>query len=100
MKKKLIKLLFLFVILFTVSFSAPAQIYVKIRPTFPVVVRSAPPSRTHVWINEEWEPRGNSYRYSGGHWERPPQRGYIRRPGHWRHSSRGDVWIRGSWGRR
>lgn len=99
MKKKLIKLSFLFVILFTVSFSASAQIYVTIRPPVPVIVRPPQPSRVHVWVNEEWEPNGSSYRYSGGHWVAPRQ-GYYRRPGHWKHSKRGQVWVQGSWGKR
>lgn len=71
MKKKLIKLSFLFAILFTVSFSASSQIYVTIRPPVPVIVRPPQPSRVHVWVNEEWEPSGSSYRYSGGHWVPP-----------------------------
>jgi WXXGXW repeat (2 copies) len=101
MKKKLIKSLFFLVIIFTVSFSASAQIYVKIRPVVPVVtVRPPQPSRNHVWIDEEWEPRGHGYKYSGGHWANPPHRGYTRRSGHWQHSRRGDVWVQGSWRRR
>ena len=101
MKKILIKWLFLVVILFSFSFSAAAQIYVKIRPSVPIIVRPAQPSRAHVWIGEEWEPHGGAYRYSGGHWEAPPHPGYVWRQGHWRrHGRRGEEWVRGGWRRR
>lgn len=100
MKKNLVKLMFLVVILFTVSLSASAQIYVKIRPVVPVMVRPPQPSHQHIWIDEEWEPNAGQYRYAGGHWALPPHRGYIRRPGHWKRSNQGQVWIRGSWRRR
>ncbi len=101
MKKKSLKLLFLLFVLFTVSFSVSSQVYVKIRPTVPLIVRPAQPSHRHVWIDEEWQPDHGSYRYSGGHWDAPPHRGYIRRPGHWRrHDQDGDEWIQGSWRRR
>jgi len=97
MKKQMIRLVFLGAILFTASFSASAQIYVKIRPTFTVVPQPPRPSRAHIWVNEEWQNDGGSYRYSGGHWEAPPQRGYYRTQGHWQRSRRGQVWIQGSW---
>jgi WXXGXW repeat (2 copies) len=101
MKKDLIKWLFLIVIFFSVSSPVSAQIYVKIRPAAPVIVRTAQPSRDHVWIDEEWEPNGNSYKYSGGHWEAPPHPGYAWRPGHWRHyGRRGEIWVHGGWRRR
>ena len=99
MKNKLSKLLFLAVIVFAASFSASAQIYVKIRPTFTVVSRPPQPSRVHVWVNEEWEPNGGSYRYSGGHWEAPRQ-GYYRKPGYWQRNKHGNRWVQGSWARR
>jgi hypothetical protein len=101
MKKKLIKLLLLSVFLFAVSFSVSAQVYVKIRPSVPVLVRPPQPSRAHVWINEEWEPNGAAYRYSGGHWDMPPHPGYIWRQGYWRrHHHDGEEWVRGGWRRR
>ena len=100
MKKLFFKLLLLFVVLFTVCLSASAQIYVKIRPVFPIIVRTEQPSREHVWIDEDWEYRGGSYVYTGGHWAPPPHRGYVRRSGHWKHNKRGNAWIRGTWRRR
>ncbi len=92
--------MFLGAILFTASFSASAQIYVKIRPTFKVVPHPPRPTVTHVWVNEEWQPDGQSYRYSGGHWEAPPHRGYYRTQGHWQQTRRGEVWIPGNWKKR
>lgn len=99
MKNKMIRLLLAVIVIFTVSFSASAQIYVKIRPTFRVVQRPQQPSPNHVWIDEDWQPRGRHYRYSGGHWERPPHRGYQRNPGHWQSTRRGNVWVQGTWRR-
>jgi hypothetical protein len=100
MKNKLSKLLVLVVILLAATFSAAAQIYVQIRPVYPVMVKPPQPSPVYVWINEEWEPSGNSYRYTGGHWEAPAQPGYYRRPGYWQRSKHGNRWIQGSWAKR
>jgi hypothetical protein len=100
MKKNLFKLLLLIVVLFTVFFSASAQIYVKIRPVFPIVVRTVQPSHQHVWIEEDWESRGGTYVYVGGHWVNPPLNRYVWKKGHWKHNRRGNIWIRGTWKRR
>ncbi len=82
------------------SFSASAQsIYVKVRPAVPVVVRPVAPSPRHVWITEEWEPRGGSYVFVGGRWAVPPHPGWVWIPGHWRRTRHGDIWIRGHWRR-
>lgn len=91
--------LFLFTLIFTVSLSASAQVYVRIRPIIPVTVstRPAQPTRNHVWIDEEWQPRGRHYKYTGGHWQIPPRNGYIRKEGHWQKTKRGNRWILGSW---
>jgi hypothetical protein len=100
MKKNVFRLLLLFIIVFFGSFYATAQVYVRIRPIAPVVVRTAQPSHEHVWIDEEWEPNGNGYRYTGGHWERPPHPGYHWRSGHWRrHHEDGERWVAGGWRR-
>lgn len=83
------------------SFQASAQIYVKIRPSIPVIVRPQQPSPAHVWIDEEWEPNGGAYRYAGGHWAAPPHPGYRWRAGYWRrHNRDGEQWVRGGWRRR
>jgi hypothetical protein len=97
MKKKLIKLLLLGAILFSVSPTASAQIYVRIRPTFTVPQRPPRPSNLHIWVNEDWQPDGRSYRYSGGHWEAPPRRGYYRSQGYWKRTRQGQTWVKGQW---
>ena len=100
MKKNVLRLLLLSVIIFFGSFYATAQVYVRVRPVAPIVVRTAQPSHAHVWIDEEWEPNGNGYRYSGGHWEKPPHPGYRWRRGHWRrHHGDGERWVAGGWRR-
>lgn len=74
MQKLLSRLTLASAIVLAMSFTASAQIYVKIRPVEPVVVRSAAPSPAHVWIGEEWEVREGKYVYVGGHWAAPASR--------------------------
>lgn len=99
MKKMSFKLMLfatLFIIVYDSSF-AQVYVYVPIRPPVPVIVRPSQPGPVYVWINEEWEPYRGAYRYSGGHWAPPPQKGYYRRAGYWKHSSKGQRWVQGSW---
>jgi hypothetical protein len=100
MKQKLIKGLFLGIVLLGASSVASAQIYVKIRPVVPVVVRTERPSPQHVWVDEDWQEGDGGYRYSGGHWAKPPQDNEEWHQGHWSHRDRGDRWIQGHWGRK
>ncbi len=101
MQRLLSRMAILSVIILAVSFSASAQIYVKIRPVAPVIVRTAAPSAAHVWIDEEWEPREGKYAYVGGHWAAPPHPGWTWVPGHWkRHDRSGEEWVRGHWRKR
>jgi WXXGXW repeat (2 copies) len=74
-----------------------AQIYVNVRPVVPHYERVAAPSPRHVWIDEEWEPRGGAYVFVGGHWAAPPRPGVVWVPGHWRQRPRGWVWVPGHW---
>jgi hypothetical protein len=99
--KKLLSAIFVFAF-FTmgISLSAAAQIYVKIRPAPPVVVRTVAPSPRHVWVEEEWRPNGNGYVYAGGYWAEPPHPGWIWIRGHWKRHERGDYWVPGHWRRR
>jgi hypothetical protein len=97
MKKKSFKLILLAAVFITASTAATAQIYVQIRPPVPVIVRTSQPSPVYVWVNEEWEPDGVSYRYSGGHWAPPPQPNYYYRNGYWVRSSKGQKWVKGGW---
>jgi len=82
------------------ALSAQAQIYVNVRPVMPHYVRVEAPSPRHVWIDEEWEPRGGSYVFVGGHWAMPPRPGLFWVPGHWRETPRGHMWVAGHWRRR
>ncbi len=90
----------IFTLLLTMASSAiHAQLYVNIRPARPTVVvnRPAPPSRSHVWVDEEWVPQGRGYAWHGGYWAAPPRRNAVYVKGHWSHTGRGHVWIAGRW---
>ncbi len=76
---------------------ASAQIFVNIRPARVVTVRTVAPAPRQVWIEEDWRENDGRYEWSGGHWEAPPRENVRYRNGHWRHSNRGDQWVRGSW---
>ena len=98
MKNKWFRLLSLVIIFSGLSFAAQAQIFVRIRPSAPAKVRPPQPSHLHIWIGNDWVPEGNSYRYSGGHWEAPPHENDRWNHGHWKnHGRKGHQWIRGGW---
>ena len=82
------------------AFGASAQIYVKVRPEVPRFERPVAPSPRHIWVGEEWEPRGGAYVFVGGHWAEPPHPGWGWIPGHWKRGPRGDFWVAGHWRRR
>jgi len=82
------------------SYSASAQVYVRVRPQYHRAVRPAAPSRAHVWIDEDWEYRGGHYVAVGGHWAAPPHPGWVWVPGRWVHERRGYQWVPGRWRRR
>jgi hypothetical protein len=85
-------------VLLVVGFSAAssAQVIVRVRPTPPVVVRTAPPSPRHVWIDGGWVERGGRYVWVDGYWA-VPRRGYHWAPGYWARRRGGYVYIRGHW---
>jgi len=91
-------LLALTIVLGCATYNANAQIYVKIRPHRPHYERVVAPSPRHVWIDEEWEPRGSSYEFVGGHWVEPPAPGRVWISGSWAHGRRGHYWRAGHWG--
>lgn len=99
MKKMFKSAAFIVALLLGMSLAGSAQIYVSIRPTPPVIVRTAAPSPAHVWIGEEWEARGGAYVHTGGHWAVPPHPGWVWIPGHWVESRRGQRWYPGHWRR-
>lgn len=83
-----------------ISSSASAQVYVSVRPEWHAVVRPAPPSPRHVWIDEDWAWRDGHYVSVGGRWAEPPHPGWVWVGGHWGHGPRGDRWYGGRWARR
>lgn len=98
--KKLAKVFLVFMLCnFGIS-KVQAQIIVNVRPARPervVVRRPPPPSPQHVWVEEDWVPRGNSYVWHGGYWVAPPRPGAVYIAGHWRNQRRGSVWVPGHW---
>jgi len=100
MKKHFSKLVILAVLVVASSVSASAQVYVNVRPTYTHVVRPAPPSRAHIWVEEDWAYRGGRYEPVGGHWVMPPRPGSVWVPGRWVHARRGYQWMPGRWRRR
>ena len=101
MKKGLLRLFVCACVAMGFSYSAAAQqIYVKVHPVVPVVVRPAPPSPRHIWVAEEWKPNGRGgYVYAGGYWAAPPYAGAVWIPGHWKRGPYGDYWVAGHWRR-
>jgi len=98
--KKITKVFMLFAALTLGALAtANAQIVVRVRPSRPAVVvtRPAQPSPRHVWVDEEWVPRGHRYVWHGGYWTKPPHRNAVFVPGHWDHHERGEVWVKGYW---
>ena len=79
------------------AYSSMAQIVVRVRPERPHYERTTAPSANHVWIDEEWEPRGNTYAFTGGHWAEPAHHGDRWAAGHWNKSRRGSSWSAGHW---
>jgi len=81
------------------SFADAQRIRVKVRPVRPtVVVKQTPsPGVGHVWIDEDWEPRGQAYGWKGGYWATPPRKGAIYVKGHWAKTRYGWEWVPGHW---
>ena len=73
------------------------EVIIRARPERPRYERVAAPSPRHVWIDEEWEPRGGAYVFAGGRWAEPPREGMKWMPGHWAQRPGGEVWVSGHW---
>ncbi|MFT4031064.1 MAG: hypothetical protein QM669_01465 [Siphonobacter sp.] len=97
--KTFVKIFLLYSALMLTGFLSEAQIVVRVRPTRPAVVvrRPAAPSPRHVWVEEDWVPRGRRYTWHGGYWVTPPRPRAVWVPGHWEGRRRGQVWIQGYW---
>ncbi|HZE83197.1 MAG TPA: hypothetical protein VE035_02765 [Puia sp.] len=101
MKSHLSKLAVMAFLSLAVGLSASAQVYVNVRPGFTRIEhRPPPPSRGHVWIDEDWTYRDGRYVSAGGHWAAPPRPGMVWVPGRWVHARRGWQWMPGRWRRR
>lgn len=97
---KLTKTLVLLLLLSLGGAKSYAQFVVRIRPERPVRVinrRPPPPSRDHVWVEEDWVPQNGTYVWHGGYWAAPPRRGAFYVQGHWKDTRRGTMWIPGHW---
>ena len=79
--------------------SASAQTYVHNRPHHAEVTRGVAPSPQHVWIDEDWHAKKGKYQFRGGHYAKPPHKGYKYSEGHWDHTPHGDSWKSGNWHR-
>lgn len=100
--RKITKILFLSgaILLSALSGVKAQEIAVSARmrpPTESLRPRPARPSPRHVWIAEEWAPRGTSYTWKGSYWALPPYMGAKWVPGHWHHVRRGYAWAPGHW---
>lgn len=97
MKKQFSKILLLVLFIGAISFSAGAQIYVKVVPEHHDHPRPPAPSPHHVWIDGEYVEHGDHYEYTEGHWEEPrPHQVWV--PGHWKRREDGQqAWISGHW---
>lgn len=82
-----------------ITAASQAQIVVRVHPRRPHVVyhRTPAPSPRHIWVEEDWTPRGRGYAWHGGYWAAPPHAGAVYVPGHWEHRRGGEVWISGTW---
>lgn len=99
MKKKFTKFLLLSAMIVGFSWTAGAQVFVRVRPAAPQVrVHVLPPSPRHVWIEGNWVPRGRNYVWQEGYWV-VPKRGHRWSKGYWQHTRRGYVWVPGKWHR-
>lgn len=79
------------------SQDAAPNITVKVKPQVPQYQRGPQPSPKHVWIDEEWQARGNQYVFVGGKWYVPPHPNYNWVFGHWKHHPNGWEWVNGYW---
>jgi hypothetical protein len=77
-----------------------AQVYVRTRMVHHrtvVTTRPARPSANHVWIENEWTPRGRTYVERPGYWAPAPRPHALWIAGHWDRRPRGYVWVAGRW---
>jgi len=86
-------------LLLFVTADSSAQVVVRTRLYHhrSVTVRPAQPSARHVWIENEWTPRGHTYVERPGYWAAPPRPHAAWVSGHWDRRPGGYVWVAGYW---
>lgn len=60
-------------------------------------VRSAQPSRNHVWVPGYWRLNGNQYEWTSGHWEVPPYAGAVWVAPDWQETRGVSRYLGGHW---
>ena len=99
MKKIFVKYLLAISIFLGVSQIIHAQttkVYVKEKPTAPVVAKPASPHSGDIWVSDEWTPENNAYTHVAGHWVEP-RKGYKYTAGYWKKDPKGYYWVPGHW---
>jgi len=101
MKKILKSLPLLGIVVLLAACGGPrSTVGVRVQPSHPVYARPMAPSRSHLWVSDEWVWRNNNYVYKPGYWAVPPKRSVIRyTPGYWNNSRNGYQWRPGHWQR-
>jgi hypothetical protein len=100
---KQLKMWIVLVVLVLFEFTSYAQrrhhVVVTVQPPRPktVIVVPAPPSPRHVWVEEDWTPRGKVYEWHGGYYVEPPRPTAVWVPGHWKKRGHGWYWVPGRW---
>jgi len=75
----------------------PENVYAATVPEEPVYSRPPQPSPQHVWIEGEWQWRGNGFTFQTGYWSAPnPHKRWVR--GYWHQRQNGGwYWVGGHW---
>jgi len=77
----------------------PTEVVVKERPVAPVYSRPHSPGPSYVWVEGGWVRSRGTYVYRQGYWvaSRPRYQTRSYKPGYWRQSRGGWVWVPGRW---
>ena len=89
-------ILLLSVSLFVVT-DSKAQIYVSKIPVAAKYKLPRQPSKSFVWVSDEWLAGHKKYIYVKGHWAYPPTETSIWVNGIWRKEAKGYVRVPGHW---
>ncbi len=75
----------------------PTEVVVKERPVAPVYTRPHSPGPSYIWIEGGWVRSRGAYVYRQGYWAKPRYHNRQYRPGYWRQTRGGWVWIEGGY---